>query len=69
MATDLIFELLAVVGALIGTYVKMSTEISKLQSRIITLEQSKDEISEMLKTLHKDLGEIKLLLARKQLDT
>jgi len=62
------YELLVVAGSLIGVYVKMTTEINKMKSRIFVVEQSNTEIADMLKKLHQDLNEIKLLLARKQID-
>jgi len=63
-----VYEIIVVAAALIGTYVKMNTEINKLKSRIFVLEQSNGDIISMLKEVSKDLNEIKLLLARKQLD-
>ena len=68
MDTSVIYEFVAIAAALIGTYVKMNIEITKMKSRIFVLEQNNNEVSKMLKKLHEDLGEIKLLLARKQLD-
>lgn len=70
MSTEIIslYEIILVAAALIGTYVKMNTEINKLKSRVYVTEQNNNEIANMLKKLHEDLAEIKLLLARKQLD-
>ena len=51
-----------------GLYVKLHTEVGKLKSRVHVLEQSKDEVTDMLKKLSEDIAEIKLLLARKQID-
>ena len=68
MEINLLFELIAIAGALIGTYVKMSVEIGKIKSRMFVLEQNNNEVTTMLRKLHEDLNEIKLLLARKQLD-
>lgn len=68
MDTSIIYEFVAIAAALIGTYVKMNIEITKMKSRIFVLEQNNNEISKMLQKLHEDLSEIKLLLARKQLD-
>jgi prefoldin subunit 5 len=62
-----IYEAIIVLGSLVGVYVKLNTEMSKLKNRIYTLEQSKDEVKEMLKDLSEDMAEIKLLLARKQI--
>ena len=70
MAPEIIslYEIIVVAGALIGVYVKMNVEINKMKSRIFVVEQSNNEITQMLKKLHEDLNEIKLLLARKQID-
>lgn len=68
MDTAVVYEFVAVAAALIGTYVKMNIEITKMKSRIFVLEQNNNEVTKMLQKLHEDLGEIKLLLARKQLD-
>lgn len=68
MDAAVVYELVAIAAALIGTYVKMNIEITKMKSRIFVLEQNNNEITKMLQKLHEDLGEIKLLLARKQLD-
>ena len=68
MDITVIYEFVAIAAALIGTYVKMNIEITKMKSRIFVLEQNNNEVTKMLQKLHEDLGEIKLLLARKQLD-
>ena len=68
MDISVIYEFVAIAAALIGTYVKMNIEITKMKSRIFVLEQNNNEVTKMLQKLHEDLGEIKLLLARKQLD-
>lgn len=63
-----IYEGIILLGALIGVYVKMTSEIGKLKSRTYSLEQSKDEVKDLLTQLGKDIADIKLLLARKQID-
>lgn len=68
MDVSVVYEFVAIAAALIGTYVKMNVEMTKMKSRIFVLEQNNNEVTKMLKKLHEDLGEIKLLLARKQLD-
>jgi hypothetical protein len=64
-----VYEIVIIASALVGTYVKMNIEINKVKSRIFVLEQNHSEITTMLRKLDKDLTEIKILLARKQLDT
>jgi hypothetical protein len=68
MDSTVVYEFVGMAAALIGTYVKMNIEITKMKSRIFVLEQNNNEITTMLRKLHEDLNEIKLLLARKQLD-
>jgi|TARA_R110002020_G_scaffold122805_7_gene278705 prefoldin subunit 5 len=63
-----IYEGIVLVGGLIGVYVKLHTEVGKLKSRVHVLEQSKNDVTEMLQKLSDDIQEIKLLLARKQID-
>ena len=63
-----IYEGIILTGALVGVYVKLQSEMGKLKSRVHVLEQSKSEVTDMLKKLAEDISEIKLLLARKQID-
>jgi hypothetical protein len=63
-----IYEGIILAGALVGVYVKLQNELGKLKSRVHVLEQSKSEVTDMLRKLAEDIGEIKLLLARKQID-
>lgn len=63
-----VYEIILVAGGLVGIYIKFTNEIAKIKNRLYTLEQSKDEVKEMLKDLQEDISEIKLLLARKQID-
>lgn len=70
LSTEMIslYEIIVMAGSLIGLYVKMNVEINKMKSRIYVVEQSNNEVTQMLRKLHEDLNEIKLLLARKQID-
>ena len=63
-----IYEGIILAGALVGVYIKLQTEVNKLKSRVYVLEQNKNDVTDMLKDLAKDIAEIKLLLARKQID-
>lgn len=63
-----IFELLTLAGALIGVYFKLNTEVQKLQGRVRQLEKNETLTQEKLEALLRGVNEIKLLLARKQLD-
>ncbi len=70
MSSEMIslYEGVVLLGGIVGVYIRMNNEVSKLKNRVYTLEQSKHEVTDMLKELSEDLQEIKLLLARKQLD-
>lgn len=63
-----IYEGIVLLAGIIGVYVKLQTEMGKLKSRVHVLEQSKNSVTEMLQKLSEDIQEIKLLLARKQID-
>ncbi len=63
-----LYEGIILVAGLIGVYIKLQNQVEKLKNRLYTLEQNKSEVTDMLKDLAKDIAEIKLLLARKQLD-
>lgn len=62
------FEFLMVAGAIVGVWIKHQNDYASLKSRVKTLELRNDEITGMLKQLAEDIAEIKLLLARKQID-
>ena len=64
-STITLFEIITLAGALIGVYVKLSTELGKLKSRIIMLERQESEVKAMLTNLVEAVQEIKLLLAEK----
>lgn len=63
------FEFLMVAGALVGVWIKHQNDYAALKSRVKTLELKNDKIDELLQQLAEDIAEIKLLLARKQIDT
>ncbi len=63
-----IFEILTLAGGLIGVYFKLNAEVQKLQGRVAFLEKSDSMTQEKLEALLKGVNDIKLLLARKQLD-
>lgn len=62
------FEFLLVASSLIGVWIKHQSDYATLKSRVKAMELRNDEISLMLKKLAEDVAEIKLLLARKQID-
>ena len=58
-----------VAGALVGVWIKHQNDYAALKSRVKTLELKNDKIDQVLQQLAEDIAEIKLLLARKQIDT
>jgi len=62
------FEFLIVAGSLIGIWIKHQSDYATLKSRVKAIELKNDEVSDMLRKLAQDIAEIKLLLARKQID-
>lgn len=63
-----VYEIVLLSAGIVGVYIRINNEVSKLKNRVYTLEQSKHEVTDMLKELSEDIQEIKLLLARKQID-
>lgn len=63
-----IYEIIILSAGIVGVYIRINNEVQKIKNRVYTLEQSKDEVTDMLKELSEDIQEIKLLLARKQID-
>ena len=70
MSSEMIslYEGIVLLAGIVGVYIRMSNEVGKLKSRVYTLEQSRSEVTELLKQLQQGLQEIKILLARKQID-
>ena len=63
MDTLTLFEILTLAAGLIGVYVKLTQEMHKLKSRIISLEKTEGEVKQMLNELLTAVQEIKILLA------
>lgn len=66
------YELMGViVGALSGiiaTWVKMTNEVTKIKSRLYSLEKQESKVQETLNVLVSGINEIKLLLAKKGIE-
>ena len=63
MDTLTLFEIVTLAAGLIGVYVKLTQEMHKLKSRIISLEKTEGEVKQMLNELLTAVQEIKILLA------
>lgn len=60
------FEFLIVLGSLIGGWIKFQADYNKLSARVAVLETDNTEFKEDVRQMMKDIQEIKLLLAKNQ---
>tara|TARA_Y100001937_G_C6962876_1_gene259692 strand:- start:220 stop:423 length:204 start_codon:yes stop_codon:yes gene_type:complete len=58
------YEILAVIGALVATWVKHKVDYSKLEAKVMVLESDNADFKKDLKILIDAVQEIKLLLAK-----
>lgn len=61
------FELLSITGALIGMWLKFQNDFTTLKSRVKVLEMDNGGLKEKIDTLLSDIQEIKVLLAKNQM--
>ena len=61
------FEFLVVAGSLIGGWMKFQADYNRLSSRVHALELDNKEFKDNIKQLLTDIQEIKLLLAKNQM--
>jgi hypothetical protein len=50
-------------GGVLGTWIKMTNDVTKIQARIFSLEKQEGEVKTLLKELCVGMQEIKILLA------
>jgi hypothetical protein len=62
------YEIFAVIGALVATWVKHKVDYSKLEAKVMVLESDNADFKKDLKTLIEAVQEIKLLLAKNQVE-
>ena len=62
-------EILAVAAScfvgILGTWIRMTNDVTKIKSRIFSLEKQENEVKSLLKELCIGMQEIKILLAEK----
>jgi len=63
-----IYQVIVLAAGLVGVYVKLNIEISKLALRLDIHEKQTVALQNSIDKLIKDVQEIKILLARKQID-
>ena len=61
------FEFLTVAGALVCGWIKFQNDYGKLSARVRALETDNQEFKDDVKQLLKDIQELKLLLAKNQM--
>jgi hypothetical protein len=61
------FELLTVAGGLIGMWLKFQSDFTTLKSRVKVLEMDNGEFKSKIDTLLTEIQEIKMLLAKNQM--
>jgi hypothetical protein len=61
------FELLSIAGALVGMWLKFQSDFTTLKSRVKVLEMDNGEFKNKIDTLLTEIQEIKMLLAKNQM--
>jgi hypothetical protein len=61
------FELLTIAGALVGMWLKFQSDFTTLKSRVKVLEMDNGEFKNKIDTLLNEIQEIKMLLAKNQM--
>jgi hypothetical protein len=62
---DLIAIAISCFVGVLGTWIKLTNEVTKIKARLYSLEKQEGEVKEMLKELCQGMQDIKLLLAEK----
>lgn len=68
MNYELVTVAIGAVGGIIGTYVKMENELTKVKARIYSLEKQETKVQATLETMLEGINEIKILLAKKGIE-
>jgi hypothetical protein len=68
MSAELISVALSALVGILGTWVKLNTDLTKINSRLDQLEKNETKVSEALRELMDGINEIKLLLAKNRLE-
>lgn len=64
-AIQILLSLLPSLLVIIGVYVNLTTELTKVKSRVISLESDRDELKALVKECIEGIHELKILLAKK----
>jgi len=68
MTGELLSVALSALAGIIGTWVKLNTDMTRIKSRLDQLEKNESKVSEALRELMDGVNEIKLLLAKNRLE-
>lgn len=68
MSAELISVALSALVGILGTWVKLNTDLTKINSRLDQLEKNETKVSEALREMMDGINEIKLLLAKNRLE-
>lgn len=65
MEYELIALGVAMVSGMLGTWIKMTNEVTKIKSRLYSLEKSETKVEQTLDILVEGMNDIKILLAER----
>lgn len=68
MTSELISVALSALAGILGTWVKLNTDLTKIKARLETLEKNEGKVSTALRELMDGINEIKLLLAKNRVE-
>ena len=68
MDYDLIGVVVGALSGIIATWVKLTNEVTKIKSRLFSLEKQETNVQETLEVLVSGINEIKILLAKKGIE-
>ena len=65
---ELLSVALSALAGILGTWVKLNTDMTRIKARLDQLEKNENKVSEALRELMEGVNEIKLLLAKNRLE-
>ena len=68
MTGELLSVALSALAGIIGTWVKLNTDMTRIKSRLDQLEKNENKVSEALRELMDGVTEIKILLAKNRVE-
>mgnify|MGYP000476828837 CR=1 FL=1 len=68
MTGEIISVAVSAAAGILGTWVKLNTDMTKMTARIDALEKNQDHVSAALRELMDGVNEIKILLAKNRVE-